>query len=271
MSRAKKRRLRRIIVIIIIVILLLLLGFGAYHYLSRETSDAATLCPQGGNYPRTAVLIDATDSLSESQIKAVIDNINSLPREGRGQIVRGEWVGVFVLNEDNRFLPEPTVALCYPGNKDTAEILFENEHRVQAIYEQNFRRPMEEAVRRLAQTPEQPSSPIFEMIRAVALDGNFDTSKKRRLIIVSDMLQNVAEYSHYRDGVDYAKFRETPYARDLLQPSLLSGVSVEIWYLKRAESPVRVLQRSHVDFWQRYFRDVGAELAVFCPVGKCRQ
>lgn len=273
MSRAKKRRLRRIIVIIIIVILLLLLGFGAYHFASRETSDAVTLCPHGGNYPRTAVLIDATDSLSESQIKAVIDNINSLPqrREDRGQIVRGEWVGVFVLNEDNRFLPEPTVALCYPGNKDTAKIMVENEHRIQRTYKQKFLRPMEEAVRRLAQTPEQPSSPIFEMISAVAMYGNFDTTQKRRLIIVSDMLQNVAAYSHYRDGVDYAKFRETPYARDLLQPSLLSGVTVEIWYLKRAGSPVRALQRSHVDFWQRYFRDVGAELAVFCPVGKCRQ
>ena len=271
MTRAEKRRLRRWIIIIIIAILVSLISVAIYFAAPWKAGayDAVTFCPHGGEYPRTAVLIDATDSLDESQIKTVIDNINSLRQPGanREPLALYEWVGVFVLNEDNLILPEPTVALCYPGSESTANPVYENPRRIQDKYEKGFRRPMEETARRLAQTPEQPSSPIFEMIRAVALDRNFDASQKRRLIIASDMLQNVAEYSHYRDGADYAKWRGTPYARDFLQPSLLRGVTVEIWYLKRADNPARALQtRRHVDFWQQYFRDVGAEVAVLRPV-----
>lgn len=272
MIRAGNNRSRRIVAVVAVLLALAFLVVAVIVVAPWKANaySAATFCPHDGNYPRTAVLIDATDSLSESQIKTVLDNINSLrqkdPDTGREPLEIYEWVGIFVLNEDNLTLPKPTVALCYPGSEDTANLLYQNPRRIQDRYEKQFLRPLEETAKRLAGAPEQSSSPIFEMIRAVALVKSFDSTKKRRLVIASDMLQNVAEYSHYGNAPDYAKWRETEYAQKFLEPSLLRGVTVEIWYLKRPGETGDLQTRGHVDFWEQYFNDVGAEVAALRPI-----
>ncbi|MBE8158610.1 MAG: hypothetical protein HAW59_04380, partial [Betaproteobacteria bacterium] len=190
---------------------------GKYH---RET-----FCPKNGEYARTAVLIDATDSLSAAQTKAVADKTNAL----RGRLKLHEWLGVFVLNEDNLTLPQPNIALCNPGNEDTCNPLVVNCEDARLRFNNEFAAPMAAAVQDLAELPPRAVSPILEMIRAVALDRNFDSSQKRRLIIISDMLQNVPEYSHYKNGADFSIWKKTGYAREFLQLPL-TGVEVEIWY-----------------------------------------
>ena len=51
----------------------------------------------------------------------------------------------------------------------------------------------------------------------------------RRLIIVSDLLQNVATYSHYTTAPDYEQFRHSPYAKFV--STSFAGIEVEIVYL----------------------------------------
>ena len=103
------------------------------------------------------------------------------------------------------------------------------------------------------------------MIRAVALDRNFDSTAGRRLVVVSDLLQNVPGYSHYQSPPDFEQWRGTPYAREFLDLSLL-GVRVDILYLKREVT--RSLQtRGHVTFWEEYFHAVGAVVDTLTPVG----
>ena len=226
----------------------------------RGEYDPKTLCPQDGDYSRTAVLIDATDSLSATQVKAIREEVGAL----RDRLALHEWVGIFVLDEDNLVLPSPNVALCYPGDESTANPLYENPRQIRRRYEREFQAPIEAALERLASLPAERTSPILEMIRAVALDRNFDSTKGRRLIVVSDLLQNVPDYSHYRTNPDFGKWRDTAYGREFLQLSLLD-VNVDILYLKRADA--RSLQtRGHVAFWEDYFDAVGAVVHTLKPI-----
>ena len=226
----------------------------------RGEYDPKTLCPKDGNYSRTAVLIDATDSLSATQVKAIQEEINALPE----RLALYEWVGIFILDEDNLVLPQPEVALCYPGDESTANPLYENPRQMQRRFEREFRAPIEATVKRLANLPEKRTSPILEMIRAVALDRNFNSMKGRRLIVVSDLLQNVPDYSHYQASTDFERWRDKPYAREFLQLSLLE-VDVDILYLKRTN--VRSLQtHGHIAFWEDYFDAVGATVHTLKPI-----
>ena len=218
------------------------------------------LCPTDGNYPRTAVLIDATDSLSASQVKTIREQLNALRR----RLALHEWVGVFVLDEDNLVLPSPAVALCYPGDESSANPLYENPRDVQRRFEREFQAPIDAAVARLEGLPPSGASPILEMIQAVALDRNFDSTTGRRLVVVSDLLQNVPAYSHYQTVPDFARWRDTPYANEFLQLSLL-GVHVDILYLRREATRNRQT-RGHVAFWEDYFDAVGAVVDTLTPV-----
>lgn len=221
--------------------------------------DPETMCPKDGGYPRTAVLLDASDSLSSSQVKAVGEYLRDL----RGRLAEREWLGLFVLREDNLVLPAAEIARCNPGSR--ANPLFENPRLVRRRFEEEFRRPIEEALARLARDANpQAASPILEMIEAVALDRNFDFTQARRLIIVSDMLQNAPAYSHYRGAPDFAAFRESDYGRRFMEVSLL-GVQVEILYLKR-EAARAAQTAAHIQFWEEYFAAAGARLDAVIPI-----
>ena len=263
-SEKRRRRERRNAVFALALALLVVAAIvAAIAPWSAGKYDPDTFCPKDGNYARTAILVDATDSLSASQIKSVAEEVNAL----RDRLALHEWVGVFVLNEDNIVLPAPKIALCNPGDASTANPLYQNPDQIRRKFEQKFRRPMEDAIRALAETPPQSTSPILEMIRAVALDRNFDSTKKRRLIIVSDMLQNTPPtYSHYGGEANFAAWRETEHAREFLQLSLLDA-EVEILYLKRADPAARIAQtRGHVAFWEDYFAATGATVKILKPI-----
>ena len=242
------------------LVLAVLASLAVVGFWPRGEYDPETLCPTDGDYSRTAVLIDATDALNASQVKTIREEINAL----RKRLTLHEWVGIFVLDEDNLVLPRPEVALCNPGDESTANPLYENPNQIRRRFEREFRAPIEASVERLAHLPPKPTSPILEMIRAVALDPNFDSTKDRRLIVISDLLQNVSEYSHYRQGADFDQWRNMPYASEFLELSLLD-VEVDILYLKRTSS--RSLQtHGHVAFWNDYFGAVGAVVQTLKPL-----
>ena len=218
--------------------------------------DADTFCRKDGDYPRTAILIDATDSLDESKIKAAGEKINKLLKS---ELATGEWVGMYVLDESNLALPSPRAALCNPGGKRQCNPLIENCQDAQLKFKRDFLSPMETAINGLADSPPRPSSPILEMIRAVALARDFDSSQKRKLIIVSDMLQNTRQYSHHRGRADFAEWKKSDAAREFSSLSL-SGVDVRILYVKRPQY-AQLQTRGHVLFWEEYFAAVGAKIS----------
>lgn len=260
MPRRRRSRLPKAPFIALALVLVALAALVAIALIPRAEYDPDSLCPTDGEYPRTAILIDATDSLSVSQVKTIREEINAL----RNRLALNEWVGIFLLDEDNLTLPTPMVALCNPGDESTANPLYENPTQIRRRFDQEFRTPIGEAVEQLVDLPPKPTSPILEMVRAVALDRDFDSTQKRRLIVVSDMLQNTQDYSHYRADADFNAWQDSNHAKEFLQLSML-GVEVEILYLKRPD--VRSLQTlGHVAFWESYFGAVGAKVNSLKPL-----
>lgn len=249
----------------ILGVLILLAVLAATTLLSERSYDPRTLCPRDGDYGRTAILIDATDSLGASQVKVIVEEINKLMQH----LDMYEWIGLFILNEDNITLAKPEIERCNPGSE--ANPITENPKLIQQKFQREFQEPMEKAVRQLVRRPTQATSPIFEMIYAISQDRNFDSTKKRGLVIVSDMLQNVSKYSHYDGylntadpGEYFENWKNTDYARQVLQLSL-HGVEVHILYVQRPDSR-RLQTRGHVRFWENYFSEVGAKIVRLTPV-----
>lgn len=245
----------------ILGVLIFLVGVAATTLLSGRNYDSQTLCPTDGEYGRTAILTDATDSLGASQVKVIIEEINNLIQN----LDAYEWIGLFNLDEDNATLAKPEAERCNPGNK--ANPLYENPVLVRNKFEREFQEPMERAMRQLISKPTQATSPIFEMIYTVSQYRHFDSTKKRKLIIVSDMLHNVPpQYSHYAGNINFADWKNTDYAQEFLQLSL-HGVEVQILYVQRLDDKHRALQtRRHVRFWEDYFAEIGARVTRLRPV-----
>ena len=229
----------------------------------QERFDAVTLCPGHGDYGRTVVLVDATDSLNSSQRKAVIDEMKNLP----SSLDLHEQVSVFVLSEENLHLASPEIELCYPGDEGSANPLIQNPRRIQRHFEEKFQKPMADTIDLLAKTPPQRTSPIHEMLHAVALYRNFDSTKKRRLIVVSDLIQNTPPvYSQYSEGTDFSDWRNSAHGRDF-PDFALRDVEVKVLYLKRPEEHAkRVQSRAHVLFWEKYFSALGASVTLVKPL-----
>ena len=75
----------------------------------------------------------------------------------------------------------------------------------------------------------------------------------RKVILISDLLQNTSELNFYRDVPDYAVFRARPEAARL--HSKLKGVTVVPQVLMN--SP-QLQTRRLLKFWEDYFGDMGA-------------
>lgn len=231
----------------------------------KRQYDPNSFCPLNGQYVRTVILIDATDSLSQGKIKTILENINALRRN----LELYEWIGVFLLNESDLLLPQPVVALCNPGNERTANPLYQNPELIRQNFEEKFNKPIRAEIEKLIDLPEQGTSPIMEMVSAVALNKQFDSTQKRRLIVISDMLQNVPAYSQYGSPIEsrehYADWSAGEYAHKMVQPGLLQGVDVEVLYVKR--EGLRALQtRGHIEFWARYFAALGGKVQSVTPI-----
>jgi hypothetical protein len=77
------------------------------------------------------------------------------------------------------------------------------------------------------------------------------------------MLQNVPEYSHYREGYSYSNFINTAYASRT--GSNLVGVDVALVYLWRPSLSLEDVDK-HLLFWEEYFRKNGGILELVCKV-----
>ena len=244
-----------------VLIVLLAVGVAGGYFIWREHRETAsidpeTLCPRHGQSPHTSILIDASDAFTETQkqrLEAALDEIID-------DLSLHEWLGIYVLESANPSLTRPKIGKCYPGGAAEANPLYQNPQQLQRSLESNFEQPLAEAMRQIAAaSAEQDNSPILEMIAAVATDTGYAArGGGRRLIIVSDMLHNTPEYSHYRASPDFASFRNLEYARPFLE-RFLADARVEILHVRRPRDE-RFHNRRYISFWEEYFAAVGASL-----------
>lgn len=244
---------------------LLIIGFFLYQavFNAKPPIDKVSLCP-----PRidsvTAVLVDATDELSQVQRAAIESRIAEL----RDVLPVGGRIDMYLLNTD-KALPDVQFSKCNPGTGETASIIDQNPRLVQKKWEQDFSAKLAEVLAQLMTASPSDTSPILEAIQAISLRSFAQTETRgatsKNLIIVSDMIQHTPELSQFKAGPTLdAKFVErTEYFRKV-KPNL-RGAEVTILYIRRA-TRANAQGREHLAFWEAIIKTSGGRLVHFVPV-----
>lgn len=260
-NQARRERMSYIWGSVMILVAVAILATG-FYFNSQASSkiDETTLCRESGPLGHTVLLVDTTDPLNFTQkqaFQALMDEVIS------EKVAPGELLSVFVLGEDYTENSKPLMELCNPGDGRDKSELTANLKRMKRQYEQQFRSPLISVANELQSQKPAKFSPIFEMIQLVSINGfrKHSISGPRALIVVSDMLQNTANFSMYKGETNYKDFLESPYGRKMNAD--LSGVSVELHYILNAPN---IQTRRHLKFWEDYFSNAGAKISSVRPL-----
>ena len=262
-SRRQAERARHEVVLgtLAFVIAIAIAGGAAWGWYERP-SDAldAALCPAGGPRGHFVLLVDKTDPLTFTQKAAFQVRLRELIEK---RTPPGYLLSVFVLGESFQDNARPLVELCNPGDGSDRSPLTANPAHLRRRYEERFIAPlMAEADALQAATPAK-TSPIFEMLQLVGINAFQSRGVKgeRRLIVMSDMLQNTAQFSMYSGPSDFGAFASSDYGRRV--QAQLAGVEVELDIL--VDTPA-LQTRRHLKFWEDWFDRAGARIVRVDPL-----
>lgn len=253
--QSKRKRADRVFAVWAVVLLLTTVAVVvAVALYPREPELDAKLCPSSGPTGHVILLVDATDPFTFTQRKAVALLVEQLSDAGRTP--QGTLLTVFVLGENVQGSAEPLFERCSPGSGAGKSEFTDNLELWQKRFRSEFEEPLRKKLPEMEAQRAASRSPILQMLQIVGLRyQQVRTAGEKRLIIVSDLLQNSVELSLYRDPPNYDQFRRKQEAQRLR--AQLSGVAVEAHMLMNAP----VLQsRQLAKFWEDYFSDVGARL-----------
>ncbi len=249
------------------IIALFALGAGAWYLGSGQNArerDRRTLCIEHA-VPQALliVLIDASDPLSIVQRTAVANRLQGAIQTSAADTE----IELFAIGEVTDRLLQPVADVCNPGSGEGASEWTSNPDLMKNRWQSKFLQPLDAALTHMLQSGTAKDSPIMESIQSVAVSvferPELEHVGKRRLIIVSDMLQNTAGYSQYRGDESFSRFRASPYYLKV-RPQL-DGVDVTILYLRRPEFS-HLQGGRHVEFWQSFFTDARARLVEVAAI-----
>jgi len=261
MARRRSRRERRqhrmaLINFAIAATAIGIIGFTVYA-LQPKPYDERTLCTISDELPpHTAIIIDKTDSYSETQAQLIADVIRSA---GRGLAV-GERLTLFELDARGVFNPRGEFTLCNPGRGAQVNPLFRNPKIIEERYAALFEGPLEQQLADLVEPKEAPASPILEAVARLGQTEAFSEAvPRRRVILISDMLQNSDVFSAYGGGGELpAGLTPAQDVSDLVLQRygpVLDGVSLEVRLIPR-ERFVDMQRGALKQYWQDVFRDL---------------
>jgi hypothetical protein len=260
--RARQRRSNELIFGTLGFLLFLgIIGGVAYYMMSRPAGlDKGSLCPASGPAGHYVLVVDKTDPLTFTQKEAFAVVLRDLVEK---RVPEGYLLSVFVLGEDFKENAKPLIERCNPGSGRDKSEFTENLRQLEKQYQEGFLEPLLKQSDALLATQPAKFSPIFEMMQLVAINGfrKHDVKGERRLVVMSDMLQNTTQFSMYKGPVDYAAFASSPYGQKAHLD--LQGVEVEIHYLMN--SP-QLQTRRNQKFWEDYFDKAGARIVAVRPL-----
>ena len=181
----------------------------------------------------------------------------------REELRRFDRVSIYTI-EDQGKLPDMRFSLCNPGSKaDLQNDWWLNRFNTTSWWERDYRRKFEAPLLTVADDLTKASSLAESHITATIslvsrTEGFTSDLPNRRLVVLSDLLENTSAYSQYADraGGDLSLERFQSLANGQ-QPPDLDDVDVEIVYLAR-ENGQKVQSERHLDFWRSYFKQYGA-------------
>ena len=218
---------------------------GSQSLNSKSKINEATLCHVDGPVNVTAILLDLTDPLGNTQQARLKTNIeNEIASSSTDTMIS---LGV-VSEEPQRW--GSLFAKCKPATGEQANALYENPSPIRDRYQREFLIPIRAKIDETLGGQAENQSPIMEALQSLVADTpDFTRARgQRKLLIVSDMLQHSDTISFYRgQGWEYFSDRD---GESRLAASL-QNVSVKIMRIPRSGNTIP--PRELVDnFWTRY-------------------
>lgn len=266
--RARHRRQRRKTIIgavIIVVVALVVAGVVTLRVVlerGKVPISADTMCPISGPYAYTTILIDGTDTFNAIQLA----DLQRYFRQLKDEVQKHEQIAIYAPKEMSAAnLLQPVLKICNPGDAKGVSGITANPKSIQRKYDRDFSNQIDLALGQGLAAQGSPTSPIMEMIQAVVIDGfPIESTAPKRLVIVSDMLQNSEYYSHYRDEISFDVLQRNPAFQHVT--TNLTGVDVEILYIGRKRSEELQTNR-HGLFWEAFIRHMNGNLRSITQVG----
>lgn len=218
--------------------------------------DKASNCRTDGKSPRdTVLLLDATEVYSDSHLEALRNIVNKYVDSA----LIHERFTVYVLgDEPDRY--EPQLVVCNPGNGDGVSPITGAPEKMFRAWTKSFKEPIIEIVNTLDAQLSAQTSPVMEMLKFVGLRTIArKTSVEKRIIMVSDMVENTESYSQYaQTNMKYFDWRDNPHFRQTR--SQLNNVDVHIIYVERPTLS-HIQGRNHIEkFWRPLIDNAGGAL-----------
>jgi hypothetical protein len=212
--------------------------------------DKETLCPPTAPKDLIVIAMDTTDGLPEPSkleaIKLLTDLIEASPENALLEIR---------LVDPAQSAGRVILTLCNPGDGRDISEFTGNPELAKRRWRERFREPLLRELQGSMKPAPSKSSPLLSTFQGIALErftGASVASARKRLVIVSDMIEHVPEYTQYPPAdLRYGRFKASPYYRKVRTD--LQRAEVDILYIDRA---LRGLNTgTHIRFWIDWIDD----------------
>jgi len=212
--------------------------------------DATTNCPIQGASALTVVLVDSSDDLpaaAKKEIEKILIDLSD-------QTSLYAHLEIRVLDPK---LPSGRIifSLCNPGSARNFDPLYGNPQKAEKRWKERFADPFTRAIPRALIPVTANSSPIMATIQGIALDrftGQRVARLEKTLIVISDLIEHVPEYSQYKGEYNFQKFRESLHYRNTRTD--LGSANVVLYYIDRPAMRSATTE-SHMQFWFSWIKD----------------
>ena len=214
---------------------------------------------------QTVILVDQSEGLTDTHRRFALSFIKDYVADDARFSERSR-IALFTFSKLNFESPNspsfrPSSDLCRPPSKGNE--LYENNRKITKDFYVRFLIPVTAALEQSLTTEVGERSPILETLQLISRSQEIGDGGRKTLILVSDMLQNSAGFSHYRDRRSHADFVRSGFASDVKAD--FRDWNIVVIYLRRYRDR-QLQQAAHVDFWQRYFHDAGAKITRWAGV-----
>ena len=140
------------------------------------------------------LVVDKTDKWNSAQEARMRNLVLRL----RDQLAVNERLSIFVFDNAVPQGFQPVFSLCNPGRASDTTFWVSNPRRWEKRFNESFGRPLDDILEDLTRAGEGPVSPILEVLIDLTNREELNTGNiRRRVILVSDMLQNSDAYTFF--------------------------------------------------------------------------
>lgn len=227
-------------------VFLLLATCALYILNNADKYDSETLCPTEDSYLTVDVLVDKTDPWHKERS----ERLEKLMRQIKSALNVHERMTIYVLDETGNDILTPVFDMCNPGRGDQVSPLFSNPRKVQAKFDEQFNTPLEKMLADLLKPGKALQSPILETI------NNFpQTSREKKLILVSDLMENTNQISFYRNDVRVDDISEVK----MCQPSKHIYSYVSVFFIDRQQVSLE-RKKDVFTFWSKCLSGISKDV-----------